>query len=57
MPNTPEVPDFFFWLGADGQLEDLDKDAFDERQRAAKAAWKKWRDIDLGDESEDETRV
>jgi len=41
-----EVHDLFFWLGDDGGVELVSKDAFEKLQSGSRERTRKWREVD-----------
>ena len=39
--------DFFFWLGADGDIEEVTEREFHEHQENERETERRWRDVDL----------
>lgn len=48
---------YFFWLGADGIVEMLDKEGFDTKVNDELRALDDWRNVRLPDETEEEEGV
>lgn len=45
-----EVPSLFFWLGADGEIEELTEEEFNEKQRDVRADRDAWVNVTVDEE-------
>lgn len=46
--------DFFFWLGADGELESVTENEFNEKQEQVREQKRKWLNVEIEDGTDEQ---